>query len=395
MEAVGQTVSDTMDGWELMWTEFQKISGNVEDDLDPRNQYFPAKFTSLVFINGSYAWSGGGYTGYNGGDTPKRDSGFFKQIVKPLALGNDWGYYHEWGHNINNSRMEHVEVTNNLYAVIMRKKISNSNDDRADWNLLFKRFQGEEVNHGYFTYLGVLLQLQFYYGEDSYGKASSVARTNPDGIMDGLDNNMQRLVIGFSVATETDLTAFFEDWGYVQATEKMKEKVAHLPKPEVKLEYMHSLGRDYKGAGFSKDAKLTVHAVKTDTENKQITITYGVDKANRDAAMGYEIIRDGEVIGYTTNTSFVDKNVDLDKVYHYEVVAYDKKLSSLKPEKANSKKPILSVEDYVTLKLRQAYDPMDYVKAASYLGNDITKDVKIKSNNIDITKRETIKLFTK
>ncbi len=155
---------------------------------------------------------------------------------------------------------------------------------------------------------------------------------------------------------------------------------------------MHSLGRDYKGAGFSKDAKLTVHAVKTDTENKQITITYGVDKANRDAAMGYEIIRDGEVIGYTTNTSFVDKNVDLDKVYHYEVVAYDKKLSSLKPEKANSKKPILSVEDYVTLKLRQAYDPMDYVKAASYLGNDITKDVKIKSNNVDITKKGNYKI---
>ncbi|MDY0410091.1 NPCBM/NEW2 domain-containing protein [Paracerasibacillus soli] len=314
--------------------------------------------------------------------------------MKPISFpGNDdWAYYHEWGHNINNSIMEHGEVTNNLYAVIMRKKMNNNYDDRADWDSLYRRFQGEEVNHGFFTYLGVLLQIQYYYGEDSYGKASRVARTNPDGIMDGLDNHLQRLVIGFSVATKTDLTTFFDDWGYVKATEKMKEKVAHLPKPDVKLEYMHSLGRDYNGTGFSKDAKLTINTIKVDTENKQNTITFGIDKTNRDAAMGYEISRDGKVIGYTTSTSFVDDDIDPSKSYLYEVVAYDKKLNSIQPEKANSKKPNLSVEEFVTLKLRQDYDPMDYVKASSYLGDDITQDVTVKSNNIDITKRGNYKV---
>ncbi|MEG0438177.1 MAG: NPCBM/NEW2 domain-containing protein [Solibacillus sp.] len=380
----GKTISDTMDEWEIMWKEFQKVSGYTENE-----QRFNAKFTSRVFTKGPYGWSDWGYTGYNGGNSAKRDDGFFKQIVKPFSTpGNDgWAYYHEWGHNINNSIMEHTEVTNNIYSVIMRKIFNNSTDDRVDWNSLYKRFSGEKVNHGFWTYLGVLEQVQYYYGEDSYGKASRIARTNPDGVMDGLGSNLQRLVIGYSLATETDLTAFFEDWGYVTTTEKMKEKVAHLPKPNVKLEYMHSLGRDYKGTGFSKDAKVTVQSLTSNKGKNEITLTYGIDAANKDAAMGYEILRDGEVVGYTTSTSFVDKNVDTNSSYIYEIVAYDKKLKNLKPVKVNSQQPNLSVEEQVTLKLRQAFDPMDYVKASSYQGNDITADVVVKSNNVDVTKK--------
>ncbi|MFJ7935552.1 NPCBM/NEW2 domain-containing protein [Sporosarcina sp. NPDC096371] len=384
LEGTGKTVSDTMDEWEIMWTEFQKVSGYKENE-----QSFNAKFTSRVFTKGPYGWSDWGYTGYNGGNSPRRDGGFFKQIVKPFSVpGNDgWAYYHEWAHNINNSTMEHTEVTNNIYSVIMRKIFNNSTDDRVDWNSLYKRFAGEKVNHGYWTYLGVLEQVQYYYGEDSYGKASRIARTNPDGVMDGLGSNLQRLVIGLSLATETDLTAFFEDWGYVTATDKMKEKVAHLPKPDVKLEYMHSLGRSYEGAGFSKDAQVLVKSLTADKEKNEITLTYDIDIANKDASMGYEILRDGEVVGYTTSTSFVDKNVDTNGSYIYEIVAYDKKLKRLKPVEVKSQQPRLSVEEHLTLKLHQEFNPMNFVKASSYQGNDITEDVIIKSNNVDVTKK--------
>ena len=389
LKGTGKTVSDTMDEWEQMWMEYQRISGAVADDPDPRNQFFNAKFTSRVFTKGPYGWSDWGYTGFNGGNSPRRDDGFFKQIVKPFSVpGNDgWAYYHEWGHNINNSTMEHGEVTNNLYSVIMRKKFNNSTDDRVDWNSLYKRFSGEQVQHGFWTYLGILEQVQYYYGEDSYGKASRIARTNPEGVMNGLGSNLQRLVVGLSLATETDLTDFFEEWGYVTATPKMKEKVAQLPKPVVKLEYMHSLGRDYKGTGFSKDAKVAIQSITANPEKKEITLSYAIDAANKDAAMGYEILRNGKVVGYTTSTSFIDKNVDTSVPYSYEIVAYDRKLTSLTPVEVQSQKPNLSVEDQVTLKLHQAYDPKDYVKAFSFSGQNITKDVVIKSNTVDVTKK--------
>ncbi|WP_432352636.1 NPCBM/NEW2 domain-containing protein [Sporosarcina sp. A2] len=389
LKETGKTVSDTMKDWELMWTEYQRISGAVEADSDPRNQYFNAKFTSRVFTKGPYGWSDWGYTGFNGGNSPRRDDGFFKQIVKPFSVpGNDgWAYFHEWGHNINNSTMEHSEVTNNIYSVIMRKKFNNSTNDRVDWTSLYKRFSGETVQHGFWTYLGVLEQVQYYYGEQTYGNASRIARTNSNGIMNGLGSNLQRLVIGLSLATETDLTTFFEDWGYVTATAKMKEKVAHLPKPDVKLEYMHSLGRDYAGTGFSRDAKVTAQSIIANPDKKEINLSYNIDAANKDDAMGYEILRDGKVVGYTTGTSFIDKNVDTSVPYSYEIVAYDRKLTPLKPVVVKSQQPNLSVEDRVTLKLHQAYDPMDYVKAASFSGQNITKDVVIKSNDVNVTKK--------
>ncbi|WP_053584831.1 NPCBM/NEW2 domain-containing protein [Lysinibacillus contaminans] len=384
LKSTGKTVADTMNDWESLWKEFQKISGYTENDAR-----FNAKFTSRVFTKGPYGWSDWGYTGYNGGNTPRRDDGFFKQIVKPFGVpGNDgWAYFHEWGHNINNSTMEHTEITNNLYSVILRKKFENDNNDRVDWNTLYKRFSGEKVSHGFWTYLGILEQVQYYYGEDTYGKASRIARTNPDGVMNGLGSNLQRLVVGLSLASETDLTQFFEDWGYVTATDKMKEKVAHLPKPTVKLEYMHSLGRSYEGSGFSNDAKITVQSIITNIEKKEISLSYDIDAANKDASMGYEILRDGKVIGYTTSLSFVDKNVDTTIPHTYEVVAYDKKLNSLKPAEVKSQQPTLSVEEQVTLKLHQQYDPMDYVKASSYSGLDITENVVIKSNTVDTTKK--------
>ncbi|WP_196000706.1 NPCBM/NEW2 domain-containing protein [Clostridium sp. 1001271B_151109_B4] len=388
LKSIGKTVSDTMDEWELMWKEFQKISGNFENNSDP-TKFYNAKFTSRVFTKGPYGWSDWGYTGYNGGNSPRRDGGFFKNIVKPIsAPGNDsWAYYHEWGHSINSSSMEHSEVTNNIYSVIMRKLINNSDADRVDWNSLYKRFSGEKVNHGYWTYLGILEQVQYYYGEDTYAKASNIARINPDGIMNGLGGNLERLVIGLSLATETDLTTFFEDWGYVKATDKMKEKVSHLPKPNVKLEYMNTIGRGYEGNGFSKDAKVDIQTLKINKENEEISLTYNIDAANKDASMGYEILRDGEVVGYTTRTSFVDKNIDINKNYTYKIVAYDKKLNPLESEEISSFSPSINIQqNKITLGLGEEFNPLDYIKVLSYEGNDIISKIEVE-HNVDTSQK--------
>ena len=388
LKPIGKTVSDTMDEWEIMWKEFQKISGNFESSTDP-TKFYNAKFTSRVFTKGPYGWSDWGYTGYNGGNSARRDGGFFKDIVKPFtAPGNDgWAYFHEWGHSINSSSMEHTEVTNNIYSVILRKLFNNSDDDRVDWNGLYKRFSGEKVNFGYWTYLGVLEQVQYYYGEDTYAKASNIARMNPDGVMDGLGSNLERLVVGLSLAAKTDLTAFFDDWGYVKATDKMKAKVSNLPKPNVKLEYMNTIGRSYEGNGFEKDAKVGIDSLTINKEKKEIKLTYDIDEANKDASMGYEILRDGEVVGYTTSTSFIDKNIDPNKNYTYEIVGYDKKLNPSKSEKIKSFTPNMSLQqDKITLELREDFDPMSYIKVLNYEGNDITSKVEA-THNVDTSKQ--------
>lgn len=97
--------------------------------------------------------------------------------------------------------------------------------------------------------------------------------------------------------------------------------------------------------------------------------------------------RNDVLVGFTGTEQFVDQNVDVSINYTYKIVGYDKKLNPLKPVQVKAFKPALSVEDQLTLKLNQTFDPMSYVKAANYLGNDITADVSLKANNVDVTQK--------
>ncbi|HAX73480.1 MAG TPA: hypothetical protein DCY20_08145, partial [Firmicutes bacterium] len=224
MNKTGYSVYDTMEQKEYVWQEVQRISGFDDEDENPSHHIFNQKFTTRVFTKGAFGWSASGYVGFNGGNTERRDTSHFKQIVLPFAPNLGWGYYHEWGHSINNSTIEHLEVTNNIYSAILHKHFGDG--DRADWNYIYKRFSNEEISHGYFTYLAILLQLEYYY-EDAYANASRIARENPDGVLNGLSSSLERLVVAYSIANGVDLTDFFEDWNYVSATDVMKEKVAH------------------------------------------------------------------------------------------------------------------------------------------------------------------------
>ena len=388
MKSTNKTVKDTMDDWEKMWHEFQSFGGFVEGDEDPRNDLFNVKFISRVFTKGPAGWSDWGYTGYNGGNAARRDTGTFKNIVKPFSIGDDWLYYHEWGHNINNSSTEQVEITNNLYSAQMRRVFgTGGKDDRIDWNTLYSRFSGNTVSLGFWTSLGMISQPLYYYGVDNYGKAARIARTNPDSILNGLSNNQQRLVITYSLAVGYDLTDFFDGWGYCAATDLMKSKVANLPKPTVKLEYMNTSGIDYKGKGFTDETDVKINNFSVNSESKQATITFSVDEKDKNDVMGYEILRDGEVVGYTVSNSFVYKNIDVNKEYTYEVVAYAKNLTTSKKVKVSSKTPTLLQNEKITIKLNKEFNPLEYVNAFDYLGNKID-NIKV-IHNVDTSKKGT------
>ncbi|GAB6168078.1 hypothetical protein JCM1393_05380 [Clostridium carnis] len=386
IKSSGKTVADTMNDWEKMWHEFQKFSGFVENDPDPRNDLYNVKFTSRVFTKGPYGWSDWGYTGYNGENAPRRDTGVFKHIVKPFALNDDWLFFHEWGHNINNSWTEHSEVTNNLYSAQMRK-VFGTGGDAIDWTTLYSRFSGNTFNHGYFTNLGVLSQPLYYYGSDLYGKASRIARTNPNGVLNGLSNNQQRFVIAYSLASGYDLTDFFNDWNYVKTTDVMKAKVSHLSKPSVKLEYMNSSGVGYEGKGFTENTVASIDSIVTNSINNTNKLSFSIDEASKSAAMGYEIFRDGKLVGYTTSTSFEDKNIDPSENYKYELVVYDKKLKPSKKVSRMTITPNLKVDDGIVININDSFDFKDYISVLDNKGSDLKEKVKLVSSNLDTTKR--------
>lgn len=391
IDVYGEDVSKTMKDWEIMYEDFQIYSGFDVNAEEERFTPYPAKLNSRVFAKGPHAWAAGGYVGYNGGAGAARDDGFFKGIVKPFNRSDNWANTHEWGHKFNNNKMVDGEVTNNLYAQRVRRTMGLEGD-RVPWDRLFTRFSDEKVVMGYFERLGVLTQIEAYFGEDTYGKASNYAMKYGDIIFKGLDGkdrekSQNRLIVGLSFSVGYDLTDFFEEWDYCNVLDVTRERVSSLPKLEANIKYIDSSVYEYKGDGFVSEEKPKITGIKKDTKNKTNTLSFNVDNSNKEHLLGYEVYRDGELVGYTRKDTFVDGNVDLSKNYSYKIVAFDKKLGTNESGELKTFKPTLSVEENVTLKLNSEYNPIDYVKAVSHNGEDISEKVIIKSNNVDTSKK--------
>lgn len=386
IDKFGEDVSKTMDDWEKMFDEFQAYSGLSADETEERFTPYPGKMTNRVFSQGPHAWADAGYVGYNGGGEVAKDNGFFKGVVKPFNRSDNWANSHEWGHKYNNSSIVHGEVSNNLYAQRTRR-IFDIEENRVPWDYMFTRFSGEQVTMNLFENLGVLTQVEAYFGEDLYGKAFRLSVEDGNNLYTGINDGRQRLILAFSIVSGYDLLDFTKGWNYVEITDKMREKVAHLPKLDAKIQYLDDTVYKYKGEGFTETVKPEITKITRSVENKTNTIELNIDEENKQHLLGYEIYRDGELVGYTRKNTFVDKNIDPLQNYTYKIVAFDKKLGTIDSEEDKLFKPVISAQDSVTLKLNAEANPMNYAKAFSYDGQDISTEVVVKSNNVDTTKK--------
>lgn len=381
----GYDIGDTMDSWEEMYDMFQTFLGLEKDAEDIKDRYFPNKFVARVFQNVPIGYADHGYTGYLGSNTAERDGGFFRLIAMPVyARGNDnWCYTHEFGHIFNTKYIVHGEVTNNLFAQEYRR-IKGLGGDRVAWDSMMKRFQGETVNLHFWENLGILSQLNIAYGYDAYAKASSGVRENVEVIKQIEGSELRRLAVAYSLGLGVDVLDFFEGWGYTDVTPEMRAAVSHLPKETRKIEYLHNGAYDYEGTGFTEDVKVLV-SPKIDKAAKTNTLTFSIDAANKDDLLGYEILKDGEVIGYTRTSSFVIKDVDVTENSKYEVVAYAKDLSTAKAVSTYAFEPTLKVVENVTLKLREAFNPLEYIVATNYEGEAL-ENINV-THNVDMNQK--------
>ncbi len=381
MEKLGVDVSDTMDEWEALWKQLQIYSGYVEGDGNPMHDCYPAKYTSVSTTGSSYAgWSDYGFCGFNVNS---------RTLVKPITInGEDWVIFHEWGHSVNNASTEILEVTNNQYAAYMRRLWNlGSGWDEVNWHTLYNIVSGGKANKdNVFVQLAILHQIEFYFGDDIYGKMARFARENKNGLLKDLGNNLQRYVVAMSHVTGYDLTDFFDAYDYVKSTDLMKQKVASLKKLDVKLNYMHKSAYGYKGNGFTNDVEPEIASI-TKNESGNNELRFGIDKENKDALMGYEVYRDGKLIAYTVDKSkYIDTNVEPGKDYEYSIVAYDKKLNASQKVTKHSLSPTLSVEREITIKVGEDFDEKAYAKAETVSKQNISDAIKVVASDVDTSK---------
>ncbi len=302
--------------------------------------------------------------------------------------GPSWGLTHEIGHKMDVNVRLYGETTNNMLPQYM-SAFYNKTDKRIPYEAnIYKNVLKENLKdfneQGVFEKLGVFWQIELY-SPGYWGKLNRVYRERDVQLTNGDSSKQQYLVEFSSEAVGLDLSEHFARHGFV-VNKETREKTSKYPKPD-KLWYLNDSVVGYKGNGIENNKATVGVSIVSNAANKTNTLSFTLDKSYQEDFLGYEIIRNGEIVGFTSSTTFIDKEIDISKNYTYQVVVYDKKLNTLKPVEFKSFKPALSVEEHITLKLHQAFDPIDYVKAITYHGDDITQDVVVKSSNVDVTKK--------
>ncbi|MDU7109031.1 MAG: NPCBM/NEW2 domain-containing protein [Clostridium perfringens] len=309
-----------------------------------------------------------------------------------LAANKGWGVAHELGHNFDTGGRTIVEVTNNMMPLFFESKYKTKTriTDQNIWeNNTYPKVglddysNNELYNKADSTHLAQLAPLwQLYlYDNTFYGKFERQFRERDFGNKNREDI-YKSWVVAASDAMELDLTEFFARHG-IRVDDKVKEDLAKYPKPDKKIYYLNDLAMNYKGDGFTDNAKVSV---STSGSNGNIKLSFSVDDENKDNILGYEIRRDGKYVGFTSNDSFVDTKSNLDEDGVYVVTPYDRKLNTLNPIEVNALQPTLSVNPVITLALGEEFKPEEYIVAKDIKGNSLSESVKVKSSNVNTSK---------
>lgn len=262
-----------------------------------------------------------------------------------------WGIAHEIGHVTDISQMTYGEVSNNIIALL-----AQTFDDKAESRLekgnTYEKMY-EKVTSGTIgmtsdlgVALGMFWQLHLAYDNDYtakmlenkntfYGRLSKRYR-QATAEENALDKN-QLLIRFASDAAEKDLTDFFASWGliaddstknYLQGKgyEKETRKIQYL-NDEARRKVLNNVG----SISDNTEVLASYNNLKAGeiSNNKEVTLNLGINDDSD--ILGYEIYRNGKVVGFTTDNTFTDYLGALNnRALVYEVVAYDNNLNATK-----------------------------------------------------------------
>ncbi|MBO3444968.1 NPCBM/NEW2 domain-containing protein [Clostridium sp. CCUG 7971] len=296
--------------------------------------------------------------------------------------GGSWGLTHEIGHRMDVGARVFGEVTNNMLPMYM-SGYYNKLDKRIPYDShVYKNVLSESSNKytegGFFENLAVYWQLEMY-KPGYWGQLNRLYRERNVSLGEENPTNlkMQYLIKFSSEVIGEDLSGYFARHGF-EVNEETRQETSKYPKPSKKIWYLNDNKFDYKGKGFVDKNVLEVSLNQVENKTK---ITFNVKDNAKSDLLGFEVIKDGEIIGFTSNNSFIDTSADHSKNSKYEVVPYDLNLGTGDKVAINSFSPSIKVQqDKLILRLNEEFNPMDYVKGNSNNGQDLTSKVKFESN---------------
>ena len=303
----------------------------------------------------------------------------FLRTDKKSMDGIRWGNVHELGHQMDIKGRTWGEVTNNMWPNEAFYK--NGLGDRVNYKPVYSRVASDidtDFDYGDLDLsarLGLFWQLRI--AKSDYWTELEKMYRNKRPTPENYQAQCDILAEYSSELLGYNLTEHFERYG-MKLSDECKTRLNKYPKLDKKIWYANNSVIDYKGTGFSEDVKVEVSS-SMNKENKTNTLKFSIDNNNRDDLLGYEILKDGKVLGFTTDTSFIVNNVDIEENAKYDVVAYAKDLTTADRVSINTHQPKIEAVGGLTLHLGEEFDALDYVKSTDYNGNKLT-DIKVTSN---------------
>ncbi|MEF3353621.1 NPCBM/NEW2 domain-containing protein [Paenibacillus sp. GYB006] len=382
----GNNPMDTVTGYDVWMSQIFNTYG-LDGSSETNDPKLMRENIRLMQPYGAM-YAAGDHTGIQNGTVALMLSDFSK-----VAPG--WGLNHEIGHRLAIGEREYGEVTNNMVSMLMSVEAHNMNpsyaiDNRIPFETIYSYVIEENKvvmsEQGLAAQLGAYWQLELAH-PGYWSELSKMYRERKVSLTNGDISKQQYYVEFSSELLGYDVSSHFARHGFT-VTDETRVKTAKYPEPK-KLWYLNNSVLQYEGTGIeNKDASDSVQvSIAVNASAKTNTLNMGIDEKYQNDILGYEIYRDDILVGFTSTSQFIDSNVDTSVNHTYQIIVYDKKLNSLNPIECNAFQPKLSVEEHVTLKLNQTFDPMGYVKAVNYQGKEITSEVVIKSSNVDVTKK--------
>ncbi len=328
-------VLESTNAFDEMMNMFYRHKGLTEDSSDTSNRV-PTGRVNIRYMrmfDGAFMYAGGLHIGVGYDSTGGLLVG--KTFDNPSFNGYfGWGISHEIGHQINQGKLACAEVTNNVFS-LLAQTANDTSKSRLELSNIYPKIY-EKVTSGtigkasnVFVSLGMYWQLHLAYDDELtfsdidsvYSKINRMARnSNLVGSKDDL------LLMYASDAVGENLVDFFENWGLV-ISDDAKDYVNNKYSTKSKaIWYLNDEARRYRiNGGTTINANTIVSASygEVDTQNKRIVLNFDVNRDN-DKILGYEIKRNGEVIAFVQDNTYVDViGASNNIAVSYEVTAYD------------------------------------------------------------------------
>lgn len=248
--------------------------------------------------------------------------------ISPNNLG--WGIAHEIGHNLD--RIGILEVTNNIYSMMVATYDETGNYtpyNRIPWTTVFSKVASQATGSSsdVFAQLGLYWQLHLAYADsiDVLAYYSDVFGAYNDATAYSGSNRFEVLA---SQKAGVDLTDFFTAWG-TSLSDEAKTEMAKLGNESRKIQYLNEESLALRFANETGLGKNTI-VVEAEIDNDDdrtvnLTATHTLSDTEAELIQGYEVYRDGVLIGFTTTGEYSDYFGSMNnKSIQYAMVMIDK-----------------------------------------------------------------------